>query len=295
MKTITRLILLSALAVFASCKDDEGMGGGSASSGSSTEGFFFKQAFNYNLTSDPVVEVPVVRLGTEGDLTVEVAASGASEFTVPSEVVIKSGDRMGTLAVTYDPSKLSFNQVYEIALSIKDYTSIYGYQNATVTIEKPTSYYKYGAGTIVEDWWGEQEDKEMFVREYAENVLQCYLPQCWGHDSGGPDKYPVQDYVFFWNTKTNKVYVPFQFMGCEDWCIADQGAIACKFGGPGYKEGSAEWRSYIDTYYTTCAYPQPHYDPEKKAFYLSDSAACSPADGSVAYGTPGRPDVFTLE
>ena len=133
----------------------------------------------------------------------------------------------------------------------------------------------------------------MFVREYAENVYQCYLPECWGHDSGAG--YPVQDYVFFWNTKTNKVYVPFQFMGCEDWCIADQGAIACMFGGPGYKEGSADWMAYIDKVYATHTYPQPHYDPAKKAFYLSDSAACSPADGSVSYGTPGRPDVFYLE
>lgn len=292
MKTIAKLILLSALATVAACGKSAGPDG-SASAGSSTEGFFFKQEFNYNLTSNPVVEVPVVRLGTQGDLTVQVTATGASEFTVPGEVVIKDGDRMGTLAVTYDPSKLSFNQLYQVALAIKDYTSLYGFQNATLTIEKPTSYYKYGAGTIVEDWWGEQEDKDMYAREFAEDVLQCYLPDCWGHDSGAG--YPVQNYVFYWNTKTNQVYVPFQFMGCEDWCIADQGAIACMFGGPDHQEGSAEWRAFIDNYYKTCPYPQPHYDPAKKAFYLSDSAACSPADGSVAYGTPGRPDVFTLE
>ena len=220
MKTIAKLILLSALATVAACGKSAGPDG-AASAGSSTEGFFFKQEFNYNLTSNPVVEVPVVRLGTQGDLTVQVTATGASEFTVPGEVVIKDGDRMGTLAVTYDPSKLSFNQLYQVALAIKDYTSLYGFQNATLTIEKPTSYYKYGAGTIVEDWWGEQEDKDMYAREFAEDVLQCYLPDCWGHDSGAG--YPVQNYVFYWNTKTNQVYVPFQFMGCEDWCIADPG------------------------------------------------------------------------
>ena len=129
--------------------------------------------------------------------------------------------------------------------------------------------------------------------DYADNVYQCYLPECWGHDSGAG--YPVQDYVFFWNTKTNKLYIPFQFMGCEDWCIGDQGSIACKFGGPDYKAGSAQWMDYIDKIYAGHAYPQPHYDPEKKAFYLSDSAACSPADGTVAYGNPGPPDVFYLE
>ena len=150
MKTIAKLILFSALAAVAACGKNDVPGG--ASTGSSTEGFFFKQEFNYNLTSNPVVEVPVVRLGTQGDLTVQVTATGASEFTVPGEVVIKDGDRMGTLAVTYDPARLNFNQLYEVALAIKDYTSLYGFQNATLTIEKPTSYYKYGAGTIVEDW-----------------------------------------------------------------------------------------------------------------------------------------------
>ena len=191
------------------------------------------------------------------------------------------------------PKSLTFNETYELDITISDFKSIYGYQKVHVIIEYPTSYFEYGAGTIYEDWWGEQEDKTMFAREYAENVYQCYLPECWGHDSGAG--YPVQDYVFFWNTKTNKVYVPFQFMGCEDWCIADQGAIACKFGGPDYKAGSADWMAFIDQVYASHAYPQPHYDPAKKAFYLSDSAACSPADGSVAYGSPGRPDVFYLE
>ena len=197
------------------------------------------------------------------------------------------------MELTYDPKSLTYNETYELDIAISGFSSIYGYEKVHVIIEYPTSYVEYGSGTIYEDWWGEKEDKTLFVRDYADNVYQCYLPECWGHDSGAG--YPVQDYVFFWNTKTNKLYIPFQFMGCEDWCIGDQGSIACKFGGPDYKAGSAQWMDYIDKIYAGHAYPQPHYDPEKKAFYLSDSAACSPADGTVAYGNPGPPDVFYLE
>ena len=255
--------------------------------------FFIEEQLAYNLTSNPTIIVPVARLAKAGEAVVNVSSTGSSLFTVPSSVKIESGDRIGEMELTYDPKSLTFNETYELDITISDFQSIYGYEKVHVIIEYPTSYFEYGSGTIYEDWWGEQEDKTMFVREYAENVYQCYLPECWGHDSGAG--YPVQDYVFFWNTKTNKVYVPFQFMGCEDWCIADQGAIACMFGGPGYKEGSADWMAYIDKVYATHTYPQPHYDPAKKAFYLSDSAACSPADGSVSYGTPGRPDVFYLE
>ena len=289
-RILLSILTCATLLGFGACQKGNGAGGNEAVS---DDCFFIEQQLAYNLTSNPTIIVPVARLAKAGEAVVNVSSTGSSLFTVPSSVKIESGDRIGEMELTYDPKSLTFNETYELDITISDFQSIYGYEKVHVIIEYPTSYFEYGSGTIYEDWWGEQEDKTMFVREYAENVYQCYLPECWGHDSGAG--YPVQDYVFFWNTKTNKVYVPFQFMGCEDWCIADQGAIACMFGGPGYKEGSADWMAYIDKVYATHTYPQPHYDPAKKAFYLSDSAACSPADGSVAYGSPGRPDVFYLE
>ena len=289
-RILLSILTCATLLGLGACQKGNGAGGNEAVS---ADCFFIEQQLAYNLTSNPTIIVPVARLAKAGEAVVNVSSTGSSLFTVPSSVKIESGDRIGEMELTYDPKTLTFNETYELDITISDFQSIYGYEKVHVIIEYPTSYFEYGSGTIYEDWWGEQEDKTMFVREYAENVYQCYLPECWGHDTGAG--YPVQDYVFFWNTKTNKVYVPFQFMGCEDWCIADQGAIACMFGGPGYKEGSADWMAYIDKVYATHTYPQPHYDPAKKAFYLSDSAACSPADGSVAYGTPGRPDVFTLE
>ena len=289
-RILLSILTCATLLGLGACQKGNGAGGNEAVS---ADCFFIEQQLAYNLTSNPTIIVPVARLAKAGEAVVNVSSTGSSLFTVPSSVKIESGDRIGEMELTYDPKSLTFNETYELDITISDFQSIYGYEKVHVIIEYPTSYFEYGSGTIYEDWWGEQEDKTMFVREYAENVYQCYLPECWGHDTGAG--YPVQDYVFFWNTKTNKVYVPFQFMGCEDWCIADQGAIACMFGGPGYKEGSADWMAYIDKGYSTHTYPQPHYDPAKKAFYLSDSAACSPADGSVSYGTPGRPDVFYLE
>ena len=287
-KTIIAFFATASLFCATSCQEKS-----SGSDELSSKAFFAAQTTAYNLTQDPVITASVVRLGTSGDLQVSLSSSGSSEFTVPSSVTIKDGDRMADFEITYSKSDLSFNELYELVLKIGSFSSIYGFETMTLTIEYPTSYYEYGKGTIQEDWWGEQEDKTMYARDYASDVLQCYLPDCWGHDSGAG--YPVQDYVFYWNTKTNMVYVPFQAMGCDDWCIADRGAIACKFGGPVYKEGSSDWMKYIDDFYTSKGYSHPHYDPTTKRFYLSDSAACSPADGSVTYGTPGSPDIFTLE
>lgn len=292
MKTNRILLGLAALATLvgmAACQKSNGNGGTAASD----DCFFIGEQLAYNLTSNPTIIVPVARLAQGAEKVVNVSATGSNLFTVPSSVTIADGDRIGEMELTYDPKSLTYNETYELDIAISGFSSIYGYEKVHVIIEYPTSYVEYGSGTIYEDWWGEKEDKILFVRDYADNVYQCYLPECWGHDSGAG--YPVQDYVFFWNTKTNKLYIPFQFMGCEDWCIGDQGSIACKFGGPDYKAGSAQWMDYIDKIYAGHAYPQPHYDPEKKAFYLSDSAACSPADGTVAYGNPGPPDVFYLE
>lgn len=285
---ILSLLAVAALMGAVSCNEDNGV-----VEGPSDASFFSQETLAYNLTSNPEITIPVVRLGKTGALNVNVATTGSSQFSVPASVTIEDGNRIGELKVTYDPSALTFNEQYNLEVTISDFKSIYGYKTAKIIIEYPTSYKEYGSGTIEEGWWGETEDKVMYVRDYAANVYQCYLPDCWGHDSGAG--YPVQDYVFFWNTATNKLYIPIQAMGCEDWCIGDQGSIASRFGGPDYKEGSADWMNYIDGVYSKLGQTQPYYDPDKKAFYLSDSAAISPADGSVAYGTPGTFDVFFLK
>ncbi len=283
---------LSVLATAVSCKDENG------TSGSSSECYFFQEAFSFNVTSNPEIEIPVVRLGTSGDVTVNVETTGASIFNVPSQVTIKDGDRVGNLVVTYDEANLEYNEVYELSLSINGYSSLFGYGKAVATIEYPTSYYEYGKGTIEEGWWGEQEDKVMYARDYAKNVLQCYLPDCWGHDTGA--SYDVQNYYFYWNTETNKVYVPLQYMGTTGssdkvkWNIADRGVLACMFGGPNHKEGSSAWMSYVDNWYKESGLTQPYYDPAKKTFYLSDTAAVDPATGNVVYGSAGTFDVFKL-
>ena len=287
-KTINILLSLAAvLAAGVSCSNKEEAIGG----GSSTEGYFFKEVFNYNISDNPVIELPVVRLGNSGDLTVNLEATGDVDlFKVPSSVTIKDGDRMAPAIITYTEGSVPYNTPFSLKIKVAGYTSIYGFEGATVNIERPTLYSKYGKGTVYEDWWGEEEpDKELFVRDYSDNVLQCYIPACWGHDTG--PGYDVQDYVFFWNTKTNKCYVPVQYMGYR-W-ISDMGAHDCQFGGPGHTPGSADWMAFIDNYYAgQDSAEQPRFDPEKKTFYLSDSGDFK-EDGSGAEFT--KNDTFVLD
>ena len=298
MKYTRILAVLAAVSLLAvSCKDDEGFGGGAVAGDElSMQGFFSQQRYIYSLSSVSSLEIPVARLGKSGDLDVTITSSGSPEFTVPGSVTIKGGNRIGTAEIAFDKAALAYMESYELNVAISGFNSIYGYGQAVVQIDNPMPadfpYEVYGSGKITEDWWGEVEEKDLLYRDCGGGIYQCYLPECWGHDSGAG--YPVQDYVFFWDTKTNKLYIPFQFMGCEDWCIGDQGSIACKFGGPDYGDGLRVWREYIDNVYKSSPFPQPHYDPATKSFYLSDSAACSPKTGAVVYGSPGAPDVLKL-
>ena len=272
MKTNRILLGLAALATLvgmAACQKPNGNGGTAASD----DCFFIGEQLAYNLTSNPTIIVPVARLAQGAEKVVNVSATGSNLFTVPSSVTIADGDRIGEMELTYDPKSLTYNETYELDIAISGFSSIYGYEKVHVIIEYPTSYVEYGSGTIYEDWWGEKEDKTLFVRDYA-------------------DVYTNGIYAFA--NMLNKAIKTIN----PDYCAVafDKGKHTFRHElNPDYKAGSAQWMDYIDKIYAGHAYPQPHYDPEKKAFYLSDSAACSPADGTVAYGNPGPPDVFYLE
>ncbi|MBR1926342.1 MAG: hypothetical protein IJ840_01100, partial [Bacteroidales bacterium] len=182
MKTnrlLSFLLIASATLLLGACSDKEESG-----SDLSGQGFFSQPTLIYSLSGASSISVPVVRLGTGGDITVNITSSGASEFTVPSSVTIADGDRIGAFDVTFNPSDLAYMESYIIDLNINGFSSIYGYGNARLQIENPMPsdfpYSSYGEGTIVEGWWGEEEEKELMYRDCGGGIYQCYLPECWG-------------------------------------------------------------------------------------------------------------------
>ena len=143
-------ILLSILACatlfgLGACQKGNDAGGNQAVS---ADCFFIEQQLAYNLTSNPTIIVPVARLAKAAEAVVNVSATGSDLFTVPSSVKIENGNRIGEMELTYDPKSLTFNETYELDITISDFKSIYGYQKVHVIIEYPTSYFEYGTGTI---------------------------------------------------------------------------------------------------------------------------------------------------
>lgn len=266
-------MIACAAAVFTACDKAE------VAEGSSEDGYFFSEVLSYNLLSNKVVEIPVVRLGKSGDLTVNLSVDAPAIFNVPSSIVIKDGERVANIPVSYNISDVAYNTDYEINVKVSGFKSAFGYEQVKAVVQYPTSYYKYAEGHVCENWWAEEEEKDMFARDFLGSILQCYLPDCWGHDSGAG--YPVQNYVFYFDTKTNKVYVPYQFMGSGTTYIADRGSAHAL--AAGIKEGTAAWFEYIDNYYKTSGEPQPSFNPETKKFNLSDCYEVK-ADGTYNEG-----------
>lgn len=70
-------------------------------------------------------------------------------------------------------------------------------------------------GTINETpYWNQQEERPLFYRTLDDNFLECLIPSCFGKNTiakGSP--YDVKDYRFYWNTQTNQIYIPKQYMG----------------------------------------------------------------------------------
>lgn len=148
-RILLSILTCATLLGLGACQKGNGAGGNEAVS---ADCFFIEQQLAYNLTSNPTIIVPVARLAKAGEAVVNVSSTGSSLFTVPSSVKIESGDRIGEMELTYDPKSLTFNETYELDITISDFQSIYGYEKVHVIIEYPTSYFEYGSGTIYEDW-----------------------------------------------------------------------------------------------------------------------------------------------
>ncbi len=86
-------------------------------------------------TEATTFEVPIYRVKTSEAITVPVKATlqDGTIFTVPSSVTFAEGQKEAKIAISYDPSKITYGQYEDITLSIADstYTTDYGYGSLT--------------------------------------------------------------------------------------------------------------------------------------------------------------------
>lgn len=276
------------------------------------------QPVQYNLKElDGSFDVTLCRVVSTNALTVNLTSTADALFTIPSSVTFDSGSKEAVLTITYDNTAIEEDATYPVSIKINDNTSPYG--NAEYAFEGivPAAWEIWGKGTLYEDpYWGEEEVKTLYYQDITDEIRLCKFSECFGHDTiAAGNEYPVQDYVFYWNTTTNALYVPVQWMGYENdngktyfsdepafynqlWAMKNGVGYGAGSMGPGagQVEGTPEWFEFCDAF--RAAYPEdyyPYYDGNG-GFYLADQyIAGDPSDDKAylgRYTTDGFSDGF---
>lgn len=151
------------------------------------------------------------------DVDIQATGEGLEFFTVPGTVSFEEGESTAAINIAIDAEKIGMNNFQELILSIADeaLTTPYGGSSLVLSVGISLPWIEFGKGVMHEDWWGEEEpDKVMVYQQISENMRLCKVVGCWGYETikGGED-YEVQDYVWYWNTKTNDCFITPQYIG----------------------------------------------------------------------------------
>ena len=251
------------------------------------------------LTGDKI-DITVCRVKCDEAATVNISSTvdaPAGAITVPASVDFGYLATEAHLLISLDKTLIPLDSEAKVELSIPDAANVgtFGDTKFIVTIKNPTPqlWIKFDDGIIYETpYWGEEEAKTMYYMEYAENIRLCKVEKCFGAETiKGGGSYDVQDYLWYWNTKTNECYVPWQYMGYSNsngktW-FCDESSFYNFYWGyvkqsqAPLEEGSPEWFAFCDKF--RAAYPEdyyPYYDGNG-GFYLADYyLAGYPKDGT---------------
>lgn len=227
-------------------------------------------------------DIPVLRNTTALeaiDVAVEASGTGVEIFDIPGTVSFKSGEKESKITINYNPAELPTNVFYDVVLKISDASLTTPYGNAALTFSAGVSlpWIAFDEGIMYETpYWGEQEEKTLYYQQISETIRFCRVPECFGYETiKAGDPYDVQDYTFYWNTETNQIYVPKQWMGYansngETWFMDESEFYNWYWAGYGYAAGTDEWFAFCDLFRSK--YPgdyYPYYDGNG-GFFLAD-------------------------
>ena len=227
-------------------------------------------------------DIPVFRNATAleaVDVAIEASGEGLLVFDVPGTVSFQNGSKESKITISYDPAVLPTNVFYNLVLKISDASLTTPYGNAALTFSAGVSlpWIAFDEGIMYETpYWGEQEEKTLYYQQISETIRFCRVPECFGYETmKAGEPYDVQDYTFYWNTETNQIYVPKQWMGYansngETWFMDESEFYNWYWAGYGYAPGTDEWFAFCDLFRSK--YPgdyYPYYDGNG-GFFLAD-------------------------
>lgn len=125
---------------------------------------------------DTSVDLPISRVGTEDQLTVELTVSGGEEsYNIPTSVSFAQGELNSSIKVTFDSEKIDFEDFTDVKIVIgQEYTSLYGKSEYSFKIGIPAPWTSLGKAIFVEDFmttfYG--VDNDPYEVEIQENDLK---------------------------------------------------------------------------------------------------------------------------
>ena len=244
MKNLKIFFLSAVVAMaglFTACSENDWSAGAPAEG---PQAYFSAEApTSFTLTTeDTAVEVPVMRVETEGALEVPVLATiaeaDAALFTVPAYVNFADGEATTTLQVSFDRASMEDGASYSVMVTLDDptMTTPYGSSTVTLTFAVPEPYVLKGTAMI---WDGlvyplfvgsvPEEPYEVEVYEHLnypgylffKNAYTKEYPVEYYLDFGMTEEqipqyvsYPEEDVYFYLNASDpNAVVLPTQKIG----------------------------------------------------------------------------------
>lgn len=293
MKNIFKYILAAAAVSLAAtaCVEEEIHAPGEADLDGCYGVYFPAQDASGSHTYDPTmtkeITISVSRKNTEGDITVPYnIATDTPEAFKCGEIAFEDGQTETTLHVTFPSIKTGVT--YNLSLSISDpqYASKYDSGACSFDFSVMCVEWKkfFGPGASEEKAEGELTTKtlenisdvtsvktEMSYYETSyPNINFCKLTKVFDFTEGAE---PI-DYIFYWNTSTNNLYVPSQeFYTRSDGkniAVGDAAAFYDSYYAWGSTPDSgAEYFTWQPTWLAKNGFYQPHYDGVG-GFYLAD-------------------------
>jgi len=129
-KSVLLYSLLALLTlVFGACSHDDDNYQWATASGAQV--YFSNEMTSENIEVSKeayTVNVPIYRVDTDGELTVSISSTCASDaYTIPSTVTFADGSNVAYITITYNPDALSYGEYDDITLTIDGaYTTEYG-------------------------------------------------------------------------------------------------------------------------------------------------------------------------
>lgn len=245
--------------------------------------YFPKQeatAGSHTLTpADPTsVDIEVKRANASGAITVPYTFVSEEQIYTAGEISFADGNETTYLHVDFAAANPGAPHKFSVIIDDPQYAS--KYLDSAVAVDYSfmiVEWVKFvgpeakdgDLGHIYQISWEEDYDTEMYYYEtsYA-NIRFCKLVDAW---HGNVE---TVDYEFYWNTSTNNLYVPHQWIGYDlaDGRSVYTGAAADfydKYNGWGEVVPSDDYFTWAPAWIAKNGFFQPYYDGNGN-FYLGD-------------------------